>query len=59
MRVVARWIHGVSIPEQIVVAKVKNIFDDDGNITDDDLNIRIEKFVDSLVKHATKLRLQE
>ena len=57
MRVVARWIHGISIPEQLVVAKVKNVFDDNGNITDDDLNMRIEKFTDSLVRHATKLRL--
>jgi NAD(P)H-dependent FMN reductase len=57
MRVVARWIHGISIPEQLVVAKVKNVFDNDGNITDDDLNMRIEKFTDSLVKHAIKLRL--
>ena len=57
MRVVVRWIHGISIPEQLVVAKVKNVFDNDGNITDDDLNIRIEKFTDSLVNHVTKLRL--
>jgi NAD(P)H-dependent FMN reductase len=57
MRVVARWLHGISIPEQLVIAKVKNVFDNDGNITDDDLNMRIEKFTDSLVKHAIKLRL--
>ena len=57
MRVVTRWIHGVSIPEQLVVAKVKNVFDDDGNITDEDLNNRIEKFANSLIHHTTKLRL--
>lgn len=56
MRVVARWIHGVSIPEQLVIAKVKSVFDEDGNIIDEEIDIRIQKFVDSIVLHATKLR---
>ena len=59
MRVVARWIHDISIPEQLVVAKIKNAFDDEGNILDDDLKVRIDKFVNSLVKHTSKLRLSE
>ncbi len=57
MRVVSRWIHGISIPEQLVVAKVKNVFDDEGNISDQDLNNRIEKFANSLVSNTRKLRL--
>jgi FMN reductase len=56
MRIVARWIHGVSIPEQLVIAKVKSVFDEDGNIIDEEIDIRIQKFVDSIVLHATKLR---
>tara|TARA_B100001996_G_scaffold380866_1_gene369157 strand:+ start:1182 stop:1706 length:525 start_codon:yes stop_codon:yes gene_type:complete len=57
MRVVSRWIHGIAIPEQLVVAKVKNVFDSEGNISDQDLSSRIEKFANSLVTNTQKLRL--
>ena len=30
--------------------------DEDGNIIDEEIDIRIQKFVDSIVRHATKLR---
>ena len=36
MRTVARWIHGFSILEQIAL-KVKNAFDEDGNLIDEEL----------------------
>ena len=56
MRVVARWIHGISIPEQLVIAKVKSAFDDDGNLVDEDIKKRVDKFTDSIIKHVEKLR---
>ena len=56
MRVVARWIHGFSIPEQLVIAKVKTAFDENGDIVDEDIKNRIDKFTDSIIKHTEKLR---
>ena len=56
MRTVARWIHGFSIPEQLVIAKVKTAFDENGDIVDDDIKNRVDKFTDSIIKHTEKLR---
>ena len=56
MRTVARWIHGFSIPEQIAIPKVKNAFDEDGNLIDEELSSRLDKFVDSIVNSIQKLR---
>ena len=56
MRTVARWVHGFSIPEQLVIAKVKTAFDENGDIVDEDINNRVDKFTDSIIKHTEKLR---
>ena len=56
MRTVVRWIHGFSIPEQLVIAKVKTAFDDDGNLVDEDIKKRVDKFIDSLITNTEKLR---
>ena len=56
MRTVARWIHGFSIPEQLVIAKVKTAFDENGDIVDEDIKNRVGKFTDSIIKHTEKLR---
>lgn len=56
IRTVARWIHGFSIPEQIAIPKVKNAFDEDGNLIDEELSSRLDKFVDSIVNSVQKLR---
>ena len=56
MRTVVRWIHGFSIPEQLVIAKVKTAFDDDGQLVDEDIKKRVDKFIDSIITHTEKLR---
>ena len=56
MRTVVRWIHGFSIPEQLVIAKVKTAFDDDGNLVDEDIKKRVDKFIDSIITNTEKLR---
>ena len=44
------WLHGHVIPEQIAVGKVKEAFDDDGNLIDDTLMERVTNLAKSLVK---------
>ena len=56
MRVAVRWIHGWTIPEQLVVANVKKAFSDDGKILDNNLNERLLKFSQSMVTNTGKLR---
>ena len=56
MRIVARWVHGFTIPEQLVIAKVKTAFDENGDIVDEDIKNRVNKFTDSIIKHTEKLR---
>ena len=56
MRISIRWLHGWTIPEQVAVGKVKEAFDDDGNLKDDDLNERVDMMVKTLLKTASHLR---
>jgi len=52
MRICVRWLHGWVIPEQVAVGKVKEAFDDDGNLVDDELRKRVAKMAESLVNTA-------
>ncbi len=56
MRICIRWLHGWVIPEQVAVGHVKEAFDDDGNLTDDEIRSRIETLVSSLIDAAKRLR---
>ena len=56
MRTSVRWMHGWTIPEQLVMANIKNSFNDDGQIIDEKLNDRLIKFAESLNSNSLKLR---
>ena len=56
MRVCIRWLHGWVIPEQVAVGHVKEAFDEDGNLSDDEISGRIETLVASLIDAAKRLR---
>ena len=49
MRIAARWIHGWVTPEQVAVPNIKEAFDEDGNILDDNISARVEGMAKSLV----------
>ena len=49
MRIAARWIHGWVTPEQIAVPHIKEAFDDDGNILDENIAARVEGMPKSVV----------
>ena len=50
MRICVRWLHGWVVPEQVAVGKVKEAFDDDGNLVDDTLMERVTNLAKSVVK---------
>jgi FMN reductase len=55
MRIIVRWLHGWSVPEQVVIGHVKDAFDEDGNLNDAALQERIVSLVDSVMKTVDKL----
>ena len=56
MRIAARWIHGWVTPEQVAVPNIKEAFDEDGNILDDNISARVEGMAKSLVDIAGYLK---
>ncbi len=56
MRTSVRWIHGITIPEQLVIANVKNAFSEDGILKDEVLQKRLLDFCKSLTITTNKLR---
>ena len=56
MRIAARWIHGWVTPEQIAVPHIKEAFDEDGNILDENIAERVEGMAKSLVYIAGYLK---
>ncbi len=56
LRTIARWVHAWVIPEQVAIGQAWKAFDDDGQLVDDKLVERLDKFVHSLVTHTAKLR---
>lgn len=56
LRIIVRWVHGVVIPEQIAVGQAWQAFDSEGNLKDDKLADRFDKFAQSLVNYTTKLQ---
>ncbi|MGF1497665.1 MAG: NADPH-dependent FMN reductase [Elainellaceae cyanobacterium] len=56
MRTIMRWIHAWTIPEQIAIGQAWKAFDEKGNLTDEKLSQRFDKFAQSLVENTRKLR---
>jgi len=55
MRIMLRWIHGWPVPEQLAIGKVKEAFDDNGQLIDPEIVERLEKLVNSVVETSKKL----
>jgi NAD(P)H-dependent FMN reductase len=53
MRIMLRWLHAWPVPEQLAIGHVKEAFDDDGNLTDDDTRNRLHALVDSVMETSS------
>ena len=56
LRVILRWVHAWSIPEQVAIGQAWQAFTPEGNISDDKLSKRLDQFALSLVENTRKLR---
>ncbi len=56
MRVIMRWVHAWSIPEQIAIGQAWNAFDSEGQLKDEKLSQRFDEFAKSLVENTKKLK---
>ena len=56
MRISLRWLHGWPVPEQLAIGHVKEAFDEDGGLVNEDLHQRLSKLVNSVLTAAKKLR---
>ena len=56
MRIAARWIHGWVTPEQIAIPNIKEAFNEDGSLVNDDINGRVKVLASSIVENTIKLR---
>ena len=56
MRIAVRWIHGWAIPEQISVPHIKNAFDENGKLNDEELMERLNNTMKSLYDSAIMLQ---
>ena len=55
MRIMLRWLHAWPVPEQLAIGKVKEAFDEDGQLVDEDVKERLEKLVISVLENCRKL----
>jgi FMN reductase len=56
LRIILRWVHGWSIPEQIAIGQAWKAFNSEGKILDEKLSQRFDQFAQSLVENTRKLR---
>ncbi|MEL6555728.1 MAG: NADPH-dependent FMN reductase [Cyanobacteria bacterium J06621_11] len=56
LRVIMRWVHAWSIPEQISIGQAWKAFDADGQLVDEKLSERFDSFAKSMVENTKKLR---
>ena len=56
MRIAARWIHGWVTPEQVAIPNIKEAFNDDGSLVNEEINSRVEALASSIVENTIKLR---
>ena len=56
MRIILRWVHAWSIPEQVAIGQAWQAFSPEGKLTDEKLSKRLDEFASSLVDNTRKLR---
>ncbi len=56
MRIAARWIHGWVAPEQVAIPNIKEAFNEDGSLVDEEIMERVRSLASSIVFNTTKLR---
>ncbi|PSB51027.1 NADPH-dependent FMN reductase [Chamaesiphon polymorphus] len=56
LRVILRWVHAWSIPEQVAIGQAWQAFTPEGKISDEKLSQRLDHFAKSLVDNTRKLR---
>jgi len=56
LRLIARWVHAWTIPEQVAIGQAWKAFGKDGELLDDSLSQRFDAFAQSLVENTQKLR---
>jgi FMN reductase len=56
LRVILRWVHAWSIPEQVAIGQAWQAFTPEGKISDEKLSQRLDVFAQSLVENTRKLR---
>ncbi|MCF2970225.1 NAD(P)H-dependent oxidoreductase [Synechococcus sp. Nb3U1] len=55
MRLIVRWVRGWVIPDQIAIGRAWSAFDEQGNLKDENLQQRFQRFAQSLVTNTYKL----
>ncbi|MBW4595106.1 MAG: NAD(P)H-dependent oxidoreductase [Brasilonema angustatum HA4187-MV1] len=56
LRVILRWVHAWSIPEQVAIGQAWKAFSPEGKLVDEKLSQRLDQFAQSLVENTRKLR---
>ncbi|MFN6485874.1 MULTISPECIES: NADPH-dependent FMN reductase [unclassified Nostoc] len=56
LRLITRWVHCWSIPEQIAIGQAWGAFSPEGKLVDEKLSQRFDQFAQSLVDNTRKLR---
>ncbi len=56
LRIILRWVHAWTIPEQVAIGSAWQAFGKDGELLDDKLSQRFDRFAQSLVENTQKLR---
>ncbi|HJL55056.1 MAG: NADPH-dependent FMN reductase [Candidatus Thalassarchaeaceae archaeon] len=56
MRIVARWVHGWVVPEQVAIGNVESAFDESGQLIEESIRNRVSGLAESLVTSTVKLR---
>jgi FMN reductase len=56
LRTIARWVHAWVIPEQVAIGQAWKAFNEDGQLVDEKLDQRLDKFAHSLVENTRRLQ---
>ena len=56
LRLILRWVHAWSIPEQVAIGQAYQAFTPEGKLVDEKLSQRLDVFAQSLVDNTRKLR---
>jgi FMN reductase len=51
-----RWLHGIAVTQQLAIGHVKDAFDEDGNLIDEDSDRRLQTLVESVLTTAELYR---